>query len=104
MKAKYLSGPSLLLIAFLLSCSYKETIKTGEDFAYISFSGSLKGATATIDNEIAYNLDPFDGSKKDIRFEVKPGRHVLIIQKNGTIVVKRELMFGVGTVTEVSVP
>jgi len=95
---------TIVSICFLLSsCTYKETVKAGSDYAYLAFSGILDGSIVLIDGQPVYDLSNSD-PKKDIRYEIKPGRHLIEVRRGDDVVVRRELMFGVGTVTEVSIP
>jgi len=101
--SKFFMSMIISICCLFCSCAYKETIKTGGDYAYLAFVGRTDGAVVVVDGQLMYDLSNND-PKKDIRYEIKPGRHLIEVKRGDDVVVRRDLMFGVGTVTEVSIP
>jgi hypothetical protein len=95
-------------------CGYHEGIREPDRQSYIWFTGETKGAVAIIDDnesfkvDQAYNEDTQTGEKEPRQgrtiYQVKPGKHEIVVKKDGVVVVHRVLMIGAGATKEVRVP
>lgn len=107
---------TLAVVAMLVlaGCGYQEGIRQPDRQSFIWFSGETTEALAIIDDnepfrvDQAYYVDSDTGERvsKNGRtlYQIKPGRHVIIVKKNGQVVVHRDLIIGAGATKEVRVP
>ena len=92
------------------SCGYREGISQPDKQSYIWFSGNTQGAIAVVDGneESKVDLTNSGGEKstkeRKILYAVKPGKHEIMIKKNGEVVVHRVIMIDSGATKEVRVP
>ena len=97
----------IVLISMILtltqSCAYKQTISTGSSTAYLSFNGNFENAIVVIDNETEISLMGYS-NKKEVLFEVSPGKHNISIMREGKRIVNRDVLLGAGVKTEINVP
>ncbi|WP_445945330.1 hypothetical protein [Shewanella sp.] len=94
----------LLLSAFIVlasGCGYNAGVKTEEAVSFLYFTGDAEGVEVSIDNAA-----PFIVSQTGIsnQYRVSPGKHLIIITKNGQVVVKREVLLGDGHEKEFFIP
>ncbi|MCW8811519.1 MAG: hypothetical protein OQK52_09625 [Ignavibacteriaceae bacterium] len=105
----------IVAVMFILTgCGYQEGIRQPDRQSFIWFSGDTTEAVAIIDDNEpfrvvqAYYVDSDTGERvsKNGRtlYQIKPGRHVIIVKKNGEVVVHRDLIIGAGATKEVRVP
>ena len=104
---------ALALLSFI-NCGYQEGIRQTDKQSYLWFNGQTKSAVAIVDNlsqfklEESYYIDSETGQKVSrdgkIFYQVKPGRHEIIVKKNGQVVVHRVVMIGSGEIKEIMVP
>jgi hypothetical protein len=105
---------AVAVIAMLVAvgCGYQEGIRQPDRQSYIWFSGETKEAVVIIDDnepfevERAASVDSETWEKVSGRllYQVKPGKHEVVVKKGGQVVVHRDLMIGAGTTKEVWVP
>lgn len=101
-------------ILVLAGCGYQEGIRQPDRQSYVWFSGETTTALAIIDDnepfkvEQTYSVDSETGERVSKKgrtlYQIKPGRHVIIVKKNGQVVVHRDLIIGAGTTKEVRIP
>ena len=101
-------------VLVVTGCGYQEGIRQPDRQSYVWFSGDTDGAFAIIDNDTpfeivpTYSVDRETGEKvkKKSRtlYQIKPGKHEIVVQKNGKVVVNRVLIIGSGATKEVRVP
>jgi hypothetical protein len=96
-----------ICVFFLSGCGgYKEGMVQPDQESYLWFSGNLEAAVATIDNGAAIQLD--EASEKDPEgktlYRLKPGKHEVVVTRNGQVIVNRSIMVGSGAAKEVAVP
>ena len=104
-------GLSLLL---LTSCGYQEGVREPDRQSYVRFLGETQGAVAHIDGgepiaiEGTYRTNTETGEKikKNNRtlYQVKPGKHDILVEKDGKVVVRRSVMINAGSTKEIHVP
>ncbi len=94
----------ILLAAVLMltsGCGYKEGVQSEERVAYLYFSGSAKGAVVYIDELPAFTVEKLG---PDEVYKVAPGKHLIIVKKEGEVMVKRTLLLADGVAKEIYVP
>jgi len=103
----------LLFLLFISGCGFKETVVQPDTQGYIWFSGNTYGTTATIDNLSEFNIESNfyrDNRGEKVKksgkalYEVKPGRHEVVVKRNKDIIVHRVIMVSAGATKEVRVP
>jgi hypothetical protein len=93
---------------------YQEGIRQPDRQSYLWFSGETKETVAIIDDNEPFKVeqtsyvDSETGERVSKQgrtlYQVKPGKHEIIVKKGGQVVVHRYLMIGAGTTKEVWVP
>ncbi len=91
----------IAILALFGGCGYKEGVVVKEEATYIYFTGDAKGAEVEIDGGSSFVLEKAGPQE---HYKMAPGKHTVIVRKNGQIVVKRELLLGDGMAREISVP
>lgn len=103
----------IVMCLFFIGCGYTEGVLQQESKSYLWFTGNTEKAIVFIDEnkpfEIEnYYIDPETGQKikKDdiIHYQVSPGKHKIIVKKDGEVVVERILILGNGITKEIRVP
>lgn len=91
------------LFIFLLctGCGLKEGVIQKQSRSYLWFTGAAWNAVAYIDD-----LDPIVLKKtnRPVHYEISPGKHHIVVKRNGAEIVNRVLLVGTGAVREISVP
>lgn len=110
---KLLILPFVLLLAFTLGActsTYRNVTQEADDGAYIRLSGNFMGTTMTINNEASVqlterNISTFrlDGERVAL-FELQSGPQEILITRDGTTLVHRELYVSRGNTVAVRVP
>lgn len=98
-----------LSIAFFLifatACSSYNTYSSGsttsEPVSYLYFTGNIEGAEVSIDEAPAFIVTK-SGAKQ--QYKVTPGKHQIIVSKQGNVVVKRNILLGDGHEKEINIP
>jgi len=87
---------------FISACSsYSTGSTTVEPVSYLYFTGNVEGAQVSIDNAPAF-LVTKSGVKQ--QYKVTPGKHTIVVSKQGSVVVKRSLLLGDGHEKEINIP
>ncbi len=94
---------ALLSVFFVLmaGCGYKEGGKIEEQASYLYFTGNAKGAEVTIDHSSSFIVEK--GGTQE-HYKVAPGKHTIVVKKDGNVVVNRSLLVGDGIAREINVP
>ena len=105
---------AVVAVFVLAGCGYQEGIRQPDRQSYIWFSGETKEAVAIIDDNEPFQVEQTsyvdsktgEGVSKQGRtlYQVKPGKHEIVVKKDGQVVVHRDLMIGAGATKEVHVP
>lgn len=105
---------AVTIVPLAAGCGYKEGIIEPDRQSYIWFSGKTNGAVAIVDDNEPFNLDQSDNTnnktgvkatgKRRMLYQIKPGKHEIVVKKGGEVVVHRTLMIGTGATKEVNVP
>jgi hypothetical protein len=103
----------LSILPFFYSCGFREGVIQPDNQSYIWFSGNTESAIASIDNEMGFKIEPnfyLDNQGNKINksgkalYEVKPGKHEIVVKRNNEIIVNRIIMISAGATKEVRVP
>jgi len=89
------------LFIFMSGCGYKEGVISEEKVAYLYFTGNAKGAEVSIDATTVFIVEAVG---EEEHYKVSTGNHIVIVRKNGVVVVKRKLLLGDGIAREINVP
>lgn len=108
---------SLLIAAaipwLIASCGFKTGVEQSAERSYLKFTGSISGAFVSIDEG-----EPFDLAKathytgqqgEDVKartmlFEIKPGKHTVVVSRDGQVIVNRVFLIGNNQIKEIAVP
>ena len=101
MMKRLIAAVLVLLFTFMSGCGYKEGVQSEERVSYLYFSGNAKGAIVHIDESPAFTVEKLG---PDEQYKVAPGKHMIIVKKDGQILVQRTLMLGDGIAKEIYVP
>ena len=103
--------PALALMA--LSCGYKEGSRQPDNQSFLAFTGNVNGAVAVVDGGEPFEVDSLtykDSQGSDVKksdktyYQVRPGRHSVVVRKEGQVKVEREVLIDAGSTKEVWVP
>jgi len=92
------------LLSMTSACSYNTYSSgqtTAEPVSYLYFSGNITGAEVSIDGAPSFLVTKV-GSKQ--QYKVTPGKHTIIVTKQGKIVVQRSVLLGDGHEKEINIP
>jgi len=92
-----------LLTIFLVSCGYQTGVIQKAERSYIQFaSGSnLDGVTVRVDGGAPFSLGSGDTGTL---FQTTPGRHLIQVSRNDTVIVDREIFLQSQATFEVVIP
>lgn len=93
----------LLISVFMVmsGCGYKEGVQSEERVSYLYFSGSAKGAVVYIDDLPTFTVKKLGPNET---YKVAPGKHLIIVKKDGQVLVERTLLLSDGVAKEIYVP
>jgi hypothetical protein len=91
-----------LLISFT-ACGYKEGIIQSSPNSYLKFTGNTRNAFATLDGSDPFPIQGSSDNGKIIHYEISPGKHRIIIQRNNTVILDRDMLIGKGMTKEINV-
>ena len=98
---------------FFYNCGFREGVIQTDKQSYIWFSGNTENAIASIDNATVFKIEQnyyVDNQGNKINksgkalYEVKPGKHEIVVKRDNEIIVNRILMISAGATKEVKVP
>lgn len=92
---------SISLVTVLPGCAMVETTTQVEDVAFLTFKGVADGASFQLDGGTPQQIERWPDS---VRYQIAPGRHSLIVSRNGDVIVRREIYLTTGQVFELSLP
>lgn len=110
---KYIAILVILSLATVLGCGFREGVIQPDSRSFIWFSGNTQDAIASVDKQSEFKIEPnyyVDNRGEKVKksgralYEVKPGKHEIIVKRNGEIIVNRILMISAGATKEVRVP
>jgi len=89
----------LLLILLFSGCGYKEGVSTADQMSFLYFSGNTENIVVSIDNGDLFTVLP----GRDNQYEVKPGKHKILVYRASKIIVDRDVYIGDGISKEIGV-
>ena len=94
----------LLLLGFVIfaltGCGYTEGVVQSDQKSFIAFTGKVVDAVAYVDQGAPFSLE----SERLVQYQIRPGKHKVVVKRNGQVVVDREVLIGNGMVKEIQVP
>ena len=94
-----------LIISITSACSSYNTYSSGqtttEPVSYLYFSGNIASAEVSIDGAPSFTVTKA-GPKQ--QYKVTPGKHTIVITKQGNVVVQRNVLLGDGHEKEINIP
>ena len=92
----------------LPGCGYKEGVLVKEPVSYLWFTGNVQQAFVKIDDKEPFDLSRAtavqEGKEGKVYYQIPPGRHRVIVEKNGLRLVDRNLYIGDGNIQEIQIP
>lgn len=113
MKKLFLLTFFAILPLIATSCGYKEGSRQLDNQSYLTFTGNIDGASAVVDGGEPFPIDPVtykDSQGNDVKraektyYQVRPGRHNVVVNKDGQVKVEREVLINAGSTKEIWVP
>jgi len=106
---------SLAIIVVVAGCVYKEGMQQPDRLSYIWFTGDTDGAVAEVDGGTPFKVElgfyynnQTDTGKVEKKgktlYEVKPGRHEIVVKHGDDIRVHRVVLIGKGETKEIKIP
>ena len=92
-----------VLACIVLAGCKSEGIVQSDNLSYLHFSGNFKGAVASIDNGKPFSLTPGQDDNGRILYKITPGKHEIIVSRDGQILVHREVLIGKGMTKEIMI-
>ena len=102
-----------VLLASGCGVGHKEGVRQPDPQSYIVFTGNVEGAMASVDGGEPFavaSLTYKDASGQDVKkaektfYQVRPGRHTIVVKRQGAVQVERDLLIEAGATREVWVP
>jgi hypothetical protein len=80
-----------------------ETVQV-ESLGYLQFSGHTQGAVATASRGETVVLNALPLPEKRTSYTIRPGTYLVVVERGGAVVVRRQIYVADGTTVEVRVP
>jgi hypothetical protein len=93
---------TISLLLCIAACSLNTGSIMVDKPAYLKFIGSFEGVVMNIDDGTDIVLNP--DSPKSLLFQYPTGVHVLLLSRNGTVILKKQIILESGQTTEVVIP
>lgn len=94
-----------VLVIITSACSSYNTYSSGsttaEPVSYLYFTGNIENAEVSIDDDPTFIVTK-SGVKQ--QYKVTPGKHTIVVSRQGNIVVKRSVLLGDGHEKEIQIP
>ena len=91
----------LLFVTAITACGYNSGVSTSEPIAYLYFTGEAKGTQVYIDDLTPFTVS--DTGNKN-QYQVMPGKHLVVIKREGKVLIKRDVLLGDGHEKEFYIP
>ncbi|BBO79722.1 hypothetical protein DSCO28_02880 [Desulfosarcina ovata subsp. sediminis] len=108
------SSVVLISMVIFLGCGLKEGVIQKDSQSYLLFTGNTQSAVAYIDDFNPINLTKKINSasennghtkyNKETLYEISPGKHKVIVKKDGNVIVERVLLLSGGITKEINIP
>ncbi|MCK5426773.1 MAG: hypothetical protein KAJ34_03685 [Thermodesulfovibrionia bacterium] len=100
-------------VLFIISCGYTEGIIQKSDKSYLKFTGNWENVSVQIDDLEPFVLESYIAKSEDqerkVRpdkklYQVSPGKHILKVYRDGSLIVDRLLILDNNVIKEVHIP
>ena len=95
----FLIVAGLLSVLLFSGCGYKEGVSTGKKMSFLYFSGNTENISVSVDDGEQFTVLP----GIDNQYEVLPGKHKIVVYRQGAVIVEREVYLGDGISKEIGV-
>ncbi|MGX9462854.1 hypothetical protein ACWXWU_16700 [Shewanella sp. A14] len=89
------------LVLVVSGCGYNSGVKTEASASYLYFTGAAEGVEVSVDNIPAFTVTETGIANQ---YRVTPGKHLIVITRDGQVIVKREILLGDGHEKEFYIP
>jgi len=89
----------LIYSIFLSGCGYKEGVVTATQKSYLYFTGNINNTMISIDNGDKFSVD----AGKNNQYSVKPGKHLVEVYRDSTLIIKRNIFISDSIAKEIEV-
>lgn len=89
----------LIALMFLSGCGYKEGVATATQKSYLYFTGNINNTMISIDNGDKFSVH----AGKNNQYSVKPGKHLVEVYRDNTLIIKRNIFISDGIAKEIEV-
>ncbi|MCD6174036.1 MAG: hypothetical protein J7J96_09680 [Sulfurimonas sp.] len=89
----------LIASIFLSGCGYKEGVATATQKSYLYFTGNINNTMISIDNGDKFSVH----AGKNNQYLVKPGKHLVEVYRDNTLIIKRNIFISDGIAKEFEV-
>ena len=89
----------LLSLLIFAGCGYKEGVATGEQVAYLYFSGNTDGVAVSLDGGEKFSVKP----GRDHQYRIVPGTYMLRLYRDGRLIGERSVYIADGVAKEIGV-
>ncbi len=85
----------------IYACGYNSGSRIAEPVSYLYFSGDALGIEVFIDDKPGFLVTDIENNN---HYKVSPGKHLIVIKKNGVTIVKRSVMLADESTKEFNIP
>jgi hypothetical protein len=101
--------PLFLFLFCISGCGYKEGVLIKEPVSYLWFTGNVQQAFVKIDGKEPFEIGRWAAEQRSsegnlVYYQIPPGKHRIIVEKNGKVVVDRILFVGNENIQEIQIP
>lgn len=96
---KILLTIGLVTSMFLSGCGYKEGVATATQKSYLYFTGNIEHTMVSIDNGEEFSIK----SGQNNQYAIDPGKHLVEIYKDNSLIIKRNIFLSDGVAKEIEV-
>lgn len=89
----------LIVLMFLSGCGYKEGVATATQKSYLYFTGNINDTMVSVDNGEKFSVQ----AGKNNKYSVKPGKHLVEVYRDNTLIIKRNIFISDGIAKEIEV-
>ena len=90
---------AIIGVLALSGCGYKEGVATGEQKAYLYFTGHVNDVMVSVDGAGQFSVK----EGRDNQYEIKPGKHIVVVYRADQAIVTRDIFVGDGVAKEIEV-
>ena len=100
---------SMLLLLSVSACGSFNSVTQLEEQTYLQLAGNVDNVILTLDDgspvQLGGAVESFNLNGKTItKFKVKPGQHVIKLERHGQLLVHRKIFVSEGNSAEINIP